>query len=97
YSVPLFGGDNVLRATVSNADGTMWSDASATIAANFGAAAKKARAGGTLRALILGIQAYPHAPSHDLKYAVADAELFEATLKKYAAPLFAKVNVTLLS
>jgi WD40 repeat protein len=93
YTVPLLPGENKLSVKAFNADGTMWSEITASVTANLPPPAKVTGAQGTLHAVIVGIQTFPNAPGNDLKYPAADAQLFANTLHKYAAPLFANLDV----
>lgn len=97
YSVPLISGDNDIRATASNADGSMWSDVMTSVTAHLRAPAKIAGAHGTLHALVVGIQDFPEAPRNNLNYPDADAKLIAQTLREKAAPLFDKLDIRLLS
>jgi WD40 repeat protein len=96
YPVSLQGGKNEVRATAFNDDGSMWSDARALINANL-QVSKVVGAHGTLHAVVVGIQDFPKAPAHDLRYAVADAALIAKTLNDKAPPLFAKLDIQLLT
>jgi hypothetical protein len=97
YSVPLLGGNNELRATAFNSDGSMWSDAHASVTANLPPLPKTATAHGTLHAIVIGIKDFPKATEHNLKYPVADAALIAKTLNEKAGPLFQKLDVQLLT
>jgi hypothetical protein len=96
YTVPLFPGSNDLRVSALNADGSMFSDATASVTANLPAPAKLAGAHGTLHAVVVGIQHFPNAPSNDLTYPNADAALIAKTLNEKAGPLFEKLDIRLL-
>ncbi|MDB5478983.1 MAG: repeat, subgroup [Caulobacteraceae bacterium] len=98
YAVPLFDGVNELRVTAANADGTMWSDAKATVSASEAIDATPAKPSGTLYAVVVGIQDFPNAlASNALHYSVADAQLFADTLRRYAGPLFARLDIRLMT
>jgi hypothetical protein len=97
YTVPLLDGANVLRVAASNTAGDMWSDTSATVNARLPAYDSVVGPHGTLHALVIGIQDFPKNPTQDLKYSVADAQLFADTLTKYSAPLFTKLDVQVLT
>jgi WD40 repeat protein len=97
YPVPLLSGENRVRATASNADGTMWSDVNASIRADLPAPKKAAGAHGTLHAVILGIGTFPKATEHNLTYAAADAKLMADTLSAKASPLFDHIDIQLLA
>jgi WD40 repeat protein len=96
YAVPLAGGVNDLSVTVQNAAGDMWSEAKASVVAVPGPGRPKATLG-TLHALIVGIQEFPNVPWNKLKYPVADAELFAETLRAKGGPLFARLDIDLLT
>jgi hypothetical protein len=94
YTVPLFSGRNELRVTASNAEGTMWSEATASLTST---APIKTEAHGTLHALIVGIQDFPKRQDNNLTYPVADAQLMVDTLRTKAAPLFDKIDIEVLT
>jgi WD40 repeat protein len=88
YNLKLSNGLNTIRAIAFNGENTMQSnDVLHEITASFKSLAKP-----SLNAIIVGINEYKN-PKLQLKYAVSDAELFEATLKKVTAGLFEKVNI----
>lgn len=92
YTVKLSSGSNALRAVAFNADNSMQSnEAVHQVQASFAVLRKP-----TLHALVIGIQEFRN-PKLQLKYAVADANLFADTLRKGAAGLFGQVKVTLLT
>jgi len=98
YAVPLFDGVNEFRVTAANADGSMWSDAKATVSASEAIDASPAKPSGTLYAVVVGIQDFPNAlASNALRYSVADAQLFADTLRQYAGPLFARLDIRLMT
>ena len=93
YTVPLLDGSNELRAVAFNTDNSVQSNgATASIAAHLPPAPR-----GTLHAVVVGIQEFPKRPQNNLTYSVADAKLFADTLKQYAAPLFEKLDIMLLT
>ncbi len=88
YKVNLVSGKNQLRAIAFNADNSMQSiDALHEITASFASTRKPA-----LHALVVGIDKYEN-PKLELKYAVADAELFAAALADKAKGLFETITV----
>ena len=93
YPTPLFSGVNDLRVTASNADGSMWSEATAQVTSDLPV---RVAAHGTLHALVVGIQTFPQRPDNNLTYPTADAQLVASTLRTRAAPLFEKVDIQLL-
>jgi WD40 repeat protein len=96
FTIPLLNGKNDLRAVAFNADGSMWSDVHSSIEAKL-PLAKLATARGTLHAVVIGIQTFPGSPKNNLAYPDSDAKLFADTLKRYAAPLFAKSDIHLMT
>jgi WD40 repeat protein len=93
YAIPLLNGPNELRAVAFNADGSVQSNSiTASITAHLPTAPR-----GTLHAVIVGIREFPKRPQNNLTYSVADAQLFADTLKQYSAPLFEKLDITLLT
>jgi WD40 repeat protein len=92
YTVKLTNGTNSIRAIVFNADNSMQSnDALHEIIATFKTISKP-----SLHALVIGIKEFKN-PKLQLKYTVADAELFSETLKKSAGGLFDKINIKKLT
>ena len=88
YKVNLVSGRNQLRAIAFNADNSMQSaDALHEITASFASTRKPA-----LHALVVGIDKYEN-PKLELKYAVADAELFATALADKARGLFETITV----
>src|SRR5579859_6678687 len=96
YAMPLAGGVNDLRVTVQNAAGDMWSEARASVVATPGPGAPRTTSR-TLHALVIGIQEFPNVPWNTLKYPVADADLFAETLRAKGGPLFAHLDIALLT
>jgi hypothetical protein len=101
YTLPLTSGANDVRVEVANTSGDMWSEAQGQVSlaapANNNAATPPK---GVLHAVVIGIDAFPKFPKEDqidLTYAAADAQLFSDTLQKSAAPLFASMDVKLLT
>lgn len=91
YTVRLVDGRNELRAVAFNRDNSAQSHpATAEIAATL------ARTRPSLHAVLAGIQHFKN-PRCNLKYPVADARRLADVLRQYAAPLFQRVNVTLLT
>jgi len=91
FRIPLAEGLNKIKVIAFNKDGSMESlPAKATVTAEF----KPAKP--LLYALIVGIDKYKN-KAISLKYSASDALLFSETLKKLAAPLFNKVDITLLT
>ena len=91
YTLKLSSGKNEIRAIVFNASNTMQSkDAFHNIQADFNELTKP-----SIHALIIGIDEYKN-PKLRLNYSVADAHLFEQTIKTQTNGLFDQVNVTLL-
>jgi len=91
FRVRLAGGANELKALAHNGDNTMEGmEAVATVTARVATPR-----GPDLHALVVGINEYENSRL-DLNYAVADAELFAATLEKGASGLFGEVKVKLL-
>lgn len=92
YTIKLINGKNSIRAIAFNADNSMQSsDVLYEITASFKSLTKP-----TIYALIVGISEFKN-PKLQLKYPVADAELFADTLAKTAAGLFEKVNIKKLT
>ena len=92
YTVKLSPGSNSIRAVAFNADNSMQSnEAVHLVTASFAATRKP-----TLHALVIGIQEFRN-PKLQLKYAVADANLFADTLRNGAAGLFEQVKITSLT
>ena len=92
YTLRLAPGTNSIRAVAFNADNSMQSnEALHQVQAGFAALRKP-----TLHALVIGIQEFRN-PKLQLKYAVADANLFATTLRSGAAGLFEQVKVTSLT
>lgn len=88
YKINLVSGKNQLRAIAFNADNSMQStDALHEITASFASTRKPA-----LHALVVGINKYEN-PKLELKYAVADAELFATALADKARGLFETITV----
>ena len=81
YTVQLASGPNALRAVAFNADDSMQSNPA------LGSIDLPVAPHATLHAVVVGIQEFKN-PDLKLGYSVADAQLFAATLKKYAGPLF---------
>jgi WD40 repeat protein len=96
YSVPLLPGENELRTVAFNRDGTMFSDRTAFVVADLPPPTRSTKSRGTLHALVVGIQTFPNAPSNNLRYSTADAQLIADTLRKFAKPLFDKLDIQLL-
>ena len=92
YTLKLSPGSNTVRAVAFNAHNSMQSnEALHQVQASFATLRKP-----TLHALVIGIQEFRN-PKLQLKYAVADANLFADTLRKGAVGLFEQVKVTLLT
>ncbi|MDY0383553.1 caspase family protein [Trichlorobacter sp.] len=92
YTLKLSPGSNSIRAVAFNADNSMQSnEAVHQVQASFAALRKP-----TLHALVIGIQEFRN-PKLQLKYAVADANLFADTLRSGALGLFEQVKITLLT
>jgi len=92
YTLKLSPGSNSIRAVAFNADNSMQSnEAVHQVQARFAAIRKP-----TLHALVIGIQEFRN-PKLQLKYAVADANLFATTLRSGASGLFEQVKITLLT
>lgn len=88
YKVNLVSGKNQLRAIAFNADNSMQStDALHEITAGFASIHKPA-----LHALVVGIDKYENSKL-ELKYAVADAELFATALADKARGLFETITI----
>ncbi len=85
YAVPLPDGPIKLRAVALTADDSVRSnDATASITANL------PPGGGTLHAIVVGIQDFPKAVNDfaQLRYPIADAQLIAETLRDYSKPIF---------
>jgi len=92
YTLKLSPGSNRIRAVAFNADNSMQSNEAAhQVQASFAATRKP-----TLHALVIGIQEFRN-PKLQLKYAVADANLFADTLRSGALGLFEQVKITSLT
>ena len=92
YTLKLAPGSNTIRAIAFNADNTMQSnEAIHQVQAGFAAIQKP-----TLHALVIGVQEFRN-PKLQLKYAVADANLFATTLRGGAVGLFEQVKITSLT
>ncbi|WP_281185456.1 caspase family protein [Trichlorobacter lovleyi] len=92
YTLKLSPGSNTIRAIAFNADNSMQSnEAVHQVQASFSAIRKP-----TLHALVIGVQEFRN-PKLQLKYAVADADLFAETLRTAASSLFEEVRVTPLT
>lgn len=92
YTLKLSPGSNSIRAVAFNADNSMQSnEAVHQVQASFAAIRKP-----TLHALVIGVQEFRN-PKLQLKYAVADANLFATTLRSGASGLFEQVKITLLT
>ncbi len=92
YTLKLVNGKNSLRAIAFNADNSMQStDALYEISAAFKVAGKP-----SLHAIVVGINEFKN-PKLQLKYPVADAQLFAETLRKSATGLFEKVEIKMLT
>ncbi len=88
YTIKLTSGKNVIRTLVFNGDNTMQSnEALHEVTAFFQTTVKP-----SLYALVVGINEYQN-PAFQLKYPVADAELFSTTLQKTASTLYQKTNI----
>jgi hypothetical protein len=88
YAIKLLSGENTIRAVAFNEDNTMSSaDALHKIMANYHVIRRP-----SLYALVIGIQEFRNRKL-DLRYALADAELFAHTIKAGASGLFDKVTV----
>ena len=88
YTVKLAKGRNAIRAIAFNEDNSMQSnDAVQEVSASYAATGKP-----SLHAVVVGINEFKN-PKLQLRFAVADAELFAATLKEGAATLFDQVIV----
>jgi WD40 repeat protein len=87
YTVRLEPGKNAIRAIAFNADNSMQSaDAVLEIQAAFGPRAP------ALHAVVVGIKDFVN-PRLALKYTIADAEIFAATLEDKARGLFSVIHV----
>lgn len=92
YTLKLSPGSNSIRAVAFNADNSMQSnEAVHQVQASFSSIRKP-----TLHALVIGVQEFRN-PKLQLKYAVADADLFAETLRTAASSLFEEVRVTPLT
>jgi WD40 repeat protein len=92
YTLQTANGTNSLRAVAFNSDESMQSNpASASVVVNL----PSPPPGGSLHAVVVGIQEFKNS-NYNLSYSVSDAQLFAATLSKYSAPLFQKVDIKLL-
>ncbi len=95
YAVPILNGTNDLRAVAFSADDAVQSNgATASITANL------PPGGGTLHAVVVGIQDLPNAGSDfaQLSYSTSDAKLFADTLRDYSKPIFQnKPDIKLLT
>ena len=91
YKLRLVPGRNSVRAVAFNADNSMQSaDAVHEIAVEIAVVKRPA-----LHAIVVGINEYEN-PKLQLSYAVADANLFAATLREKSAGLFGAVNIKTL-
>jgi WD40 repeat protein len=91
YKLRLVPGRNSVRAVAFNADNSMQSaDAVHEIAVEIAVVKRPA-----LHAIVVGINEYEN-PKLQLSYAVADANLFSATLREKSAGLFGAVNIKTL-
>jgi outer membrane protein assembly factor BamB len=91
FTVQLVNGLNRLRAVAFNAQNTMQSNpAQAELRATL------AQARPSLFAVVAGIAEFRN-PRLQLRFPVADAQLFAATLRQSAAPLFQRVDIQLLT
>jgi uncharacterized caspase-like protein len=95
--MPLLSGDNALRATAFNADGSMWSEAETTVTAELPPPSRAAGAHGTLHAIVVGVQEFPGAVRNNLAYPYSDAKLIADTLTAKAGPLFDGLDVQLFN
>jgi WD40 repeat protein len=84
YQVQLAAGSNTVRAEVFDAE---HAHRNTTYPAKITAHLPTPPTG-TLHAVVIGIQQFPN-PDNNLKFSIADAQLFGDTLTKYSAPLFA--------
>ena len=92
YNLKLPAGENTIRAIAFDGENNVQSNpAVQKIAAVYKPLKKPA-----LYALVIGINEYKN-PKLILKYAVADAQLFAATLQETAGKLFEKINITTLT
>jgi WD40 repeat protein len=92
YRIKLLNGENTIRAVAFNEDNTMSSaDAMHKIIATLNVIKRP-----SLYALIIGIQEFKN-PRLELKYALADADLFANTIKTGASGLFDKVTIKRLT
>lgn len=90
FRVALIQGKNRIRAEVYNHDNSMRSDpAVVTVTSDYKADAP------VLHVLAVGIDEFEN-ESLQLRYAVADSDLFTRTIKKRSSPLFKKIKTTLL-
>jgi len=87
FTLKLTNGRNIIKAVAFNGDNSMQSNE-----ATFEVTALFAAAKPSLHALVIGINEFKN-PKLKLKYSVADADLFAATLQKASAGLFDKVNI----
>ena len=88
YSLRLINGKNIIRAVVFNGDNTMQSNAAQyKTMATFRSTAKP-----DLYAVVVGINRFKN-PRLRLNYAVADAHLFERTLRKTSSGLYRKSTI----
>ena len=92
FNIRLSEGAHSIQVTAFNEQNTMQSVAAVKNIISTYKTAKKP----DVYAVIIGINEY-EVQSSNLRYAVADAQLFADTLKKTAAGLFNKVNITLLT
>lgn len=88
YTIKLVSGENTVRAVAFNEDNTMSSaDALHKIVASLETIRRP-----SLYALVIGIQKFKN-PRLELRYALADAELFARTIQAGASGLFDRVTV----
>ena len=87
YDISLEPGSNTIRAIAFNADNSMQStDATIEVQANIAARPP------ALHAIVIGIKDFAN-PRLELKYPVADAELFASTLETRGKGLFSSIHV----
>ena len=90
YAIRLTRGRDEIKAVAFNADGSMQSNPAA------GVIDADIPDPPTLHAIVVGIQSFKN-KDFNLKFPVADAQLFADTLRQYSAPIFGKLDIKLLT